>query len=289
MTEEDEVAARTQEILEKVDREVARRKAATAVAAAEPAPAEPTPAAEPVAEVPPLDVGPFTAFTETAPIAPEPVVAPVVTVSAPIAPLVARPISVPVPVDSVAPTAPTTPEELASGIAAARRRLAIVSAQLDDLSTTVAHLAANVPGGVEALPGAPLTRRLGPPPPAMAPIPLAPTPEPEPEPVIEPEVEVEPDPYVEPFDEVPAALPLPGIRAPVGGMSVRPRPPVQHHRTVSELEQARLVAVELAVQGHPRGAVGEVLRDEFGLEDLDAVLDPLFGPGTPPDALMIRG
>lgn len=43
----------------------------------------------------------------------------------------------------------------------------------------------------------------------------------------------------------------------------------------------RRVAVELAVAGHDRGAVRRRLAAQFALADLGAVLDEVFGAGTP--------
>ena len=86
------------------------------------------------------------------------------------------------------------------------------------------------------------------------------------------------------------AEPIPALtprRASAAGMGVRPRPPAQHRRTLSPTDQARLVAVELAVAGRTRGEVEAALVNDRGLEAPAEMLDSLFGVGSRPDARMI--
>jgi hypothetical protein len=285
MASGDDTASRVEEILAKVDREVARRTGAPPPAADEPPP-PPAPAPTPAAPTPP------DAATEVAPPpAPEPEAGqphlPDAAGDVPVPTSISIPGAGREPGEVEAPV--STPAELASGIAAARRRLAIINAQVDDLAAHVAQLAAQTPRGAFGLPDAlirtspdDIVLPAGPDLSTAGPIAPAPEPEPVEEPVLELVTEPEPEPEPEPV-----APPVVPRRASGAGMSVRPRPPAQHQRTMSPGDQARLVAVELAVAGRTRGEVEEVLREDRGLEAPAAMLDSLFGAGSGPDTRMI--
>lgn len=55
------------------------------------------------------------------------------------------------------------------------------------------------------------------------------------------------------------------------------------------LDGARLVAIEMAVGGATRGAVGDRLRREFGVAEPTPVLDDVFGAGTADESRMPWG
>jgi len=298
---DDDTASRVEAILDKVDREVARRRglrppedAPTPAPPAAPIPtaavAAPAGGAEPLAPASPAAAG-----------GPEPLAPALASAPGDPAPSISMP-GAGLDPGQVGPI-PTTTAELASGIAAARRRLQILNAQVDDLAQQVALLAQQTPRGAFGLPGEPIAP---PPAPGAPPVvtpdfeaaaPLAPAGEPpaeaegpaapatpddaDPAAAAPPGSEPEPEP-----EPAPAPPPLPP-RASGAGMSVRPRPPAQHRRTVPPGDQARLVAVELAVAGYTRGEVEEILREDRGLEAPPAVLDSLFGAGTGPAARMI--
>lgn len=298
MAAPEDAEARVESILEKIDREVARRRAQQQQdAAQESAPPRP-PAAPPAVDEP--------ALPADAEAAPPHAVKPVR--SAVLSPEPSRPISL---ADPDAPV-PMTPQELASGLAAARRRLAIVNTQLDELAGEIASLndqARRLREDRLAQSGRPV---LSPPPaslaeparpadeppaapamPGAASLPAAAATIPAPEPVAAPLGAPEPVPLPPapppPFAEAtPGDGPTPARgpqRAPAG-MRVRPRPPAQSQRRLPVADQARLVAVELAVSGQTRGDVADLLQAQYAEVDSQAILDSLFGPGTLPSARM---
>ena len=282
MSADENASGRVEDILDKVEREVARRRALQqeeeARAAEEPAAPAASPAAGPSPPAPSPALGP------------PPPDGPPVTLPPPppglrpaLSPEPARPISLS---DPNAPQA-TSPQQLASGLAAARRRLAIVNAQLDDLTSEIAELSQQA---VAARPAPP-----------AAPVPPAPAPEPEPAPEPVPEAEAPPaapapppaqtttaETPAPPSREAAPALSAPGKRrtAPPSGMRVRPRPPAQSQRRTPPAEQARLVAVELAVSGEPKGEVSHVLQSRWPDVDPEPILDSLYGRHAAADARM---
>ena len=54
------------------------------------------------------------------------------------------------------------------------------------------------------------------------------------------------------------------------------------------VDGALLLALELGVAGHERGAVAERLRRDAGAPEPDRLLDAVFGPGTEPGARLRR-
>ncbi len=296
MSAEEDATGRVEDILDKVEREVARRRALQqeeeSRAAQEPAEPAPPPAAAPA----PAPAGPVLG-------APPPDGPPVTQPPPPpahrpaLSPEPSRPISL---ADPAAPQA-TSPQQLASGLAAARRRLAIVNAQLDDLTSEIAQLSQQAVAARPAPPAAPVAT------PAPAP---EPAPEPEPTPAPAPVVATEPattpppvprteappappastpdPPPAPPSREAAPALSAPGKRrkAPPSGMRVRPRPPAQSQRRTPPEEQARLVAVELAVSGEPKGEVAHVLKSRWPDVDPASILDSLYGRHASPTARM---
>jgi hypothetical protein len=77
----------------------------------------------------------------------------------------------------------------------------------------------------------------------------------------------------------PVRRPAQAVR-PETGESARETP------TLAATDSARLVAIEMAVAGSTRTEVALRLRDEFGLQRPDPILDDVFGPGTGPESRM---
>jgi hypothetical protein len=88
-----------------------------------------------------------------------------------------------------------------------------------------------------------------------------------------------PGPRPEPASTV---APEPGPAGPPAAPEGRPATtvPAAHH------DGARLVAIEMAVAGATRGEVGDRLRDQFGIAAPAAILDDVYGPGTPESSHM---
>jgi hypothetical protein len=122
----------------------------------------------------------------------------------------------------------------------------------------------------------------------MAP-PVTPTPTPEPEPVVVPEADADAD----------AEPEIPDVEVANGGepepephLRAAPDPeeePVEapaNGRSADEAEAddvlaARLVALQMAVAGCPRGEVEEHLRSNFAVEDTTSILNDVFGTDAP--------
>jgi hypothetical protein len=100
-------------------------------------------------------------------------------------------------------------------------------------------------------------------PPPSAPAPLPPEPEPELEPEMGEPASVSP---LRPAEEPPAPEPSTG-----------------------DLDAARLAAIQMAVAGSTRDEVQGHLRERFGLEDVTAILDDVFGTGSPGSSRMSWG
>lgn len=83
----------------------------------------------------------------------------------------------------------------------------------------------------------------------------------------------------------PRAAPSAGGLASVpAGRPTRPAASPSRPRT----DNARLVASEFAAAGVPRAEVGQRLRDEYGMEDPEEVLDFIFGTGSAGDTRLPR-
>jgi len=284
MPAQEDAGARVESILDKVDREVARRRAQQQQSPP-PIPealqdAAPAPVAPPA--VPPAAAAPPAAPPAPAPAAPAPVPAPEP----------GRPISL---TDPNAPT-PVTTQELSSGLAAARRRLAIVNTQLDELASEIEALNDQARRIREERLAQSARPALSPRPVTLAdqeasapepiPIPVEPAPGPAALPTAAASIPAPEEPARPPLG-APEPIPEPPKQeSPTAGMRVRPRPPAQSQRRVPAADQARLVAVELAVSGQTRGDVAELLAAQYADVDPQAILDSLFGPGTPPSARM---
>jgi hypothetical protein len=89
-------------------------------------------------------------------------------------------------------------------------------------------------------------------------------------------------------DGVPESDPGP-IGAAAGQHSAPPQPAPSGHAEVvpldASVDAARLAAIELAVAGRSRAEVGSHLRAAYAVEDLDALLDDVFGPRAERQAL----
>jgi len=283
MPAQEDAGARVESILDKVDREVARRRAQQQQSP--PPIPEPLQDAAPAAIAPPV-VAPAAAAPPAAPPAPAPAAPP-----APVAaPEPSRPISL---TDPNAPT-PVTAQELTSGLAAARRRLAIVNTQLDELASEIEALNDQARRIREDRLAQSARPALSPRPvtiadqeaPAPAPIPVEPAPGPAALPTAAASIPAPEEPERPPLGAPEPVPEPPKQERPTAGMRVRPRPPAQSQRRVPAADQARLVAVELAVSGQTRGDVAELLEAQYADVDPQAILDSLFGPGTPPSARM---
>lgn len=75
----------------------------------------------------------------------------------------------------------------------------------------------------------------------------------------------------------------PGEREP-GPRPLRPTPPVHvpRHEADTRLDDARLVALQMAVAGRTRDEVSAHLRAAFDVGDPDPILDHVFVEGFPP-------
>jgi hypothetical protein len=84
-------------------------------------------------------------------------------------------------------------------------------------------------------------------------------------------------------EEHPMAEEVRPLRPP-GEPSPRPLRPVQtpHDDAASRLDDARLVALQMAVAGRTRDEVGAHLRAAFDVGDPDPILDHVFVEGVPP-------
>jgi hypothetical protein len=64
--------------------------------------------------------------------------------------------------------------------------------------------------------------------------------------------------------------------------SAEPAPPMPPARTETLLDDARLVALQMAVAGRTREEVATHLRNAFDVQDPDPILDHVFAEGFPP-------
>ena len=76
--------------------------------------------------------------------------------------------------------------------------------------------------------------------------------------------------------------------APVSPLRPAQEPPPAEPST-GDLDAARLAAIQMAVAGSTRDEVQGHLRDRFGLEDVTAILDDVFGTGSPGSSRMSWG
>jgi hypothetical protein len=94
-------------------------------------------------------------------------------------------------------------------------------------------------------------------------------------------IEAEPEPEPEPEEEHPMADEVRPLRPP----GDRPRPPlrpVPRGESDTRLDDARLVALQMAVAGRSRDEVRAHLRQAFDVRDPDPILDHVFAEGFPP-------
>lgn len=117
-------------------------------------------------------------------------------------------------------------------------------------------------GTIPTGPASPPARAAAPPPPPPAPVAAPPQPTPAPPP--------------------PAAKPAPPPPPPPPAAPAPPAPPPQPFSPPvagEPSEGARLLATQMAVAGSSREEIGNRLRNDFGIEDTDSMLDSILGSG----------
>jgi hypothetical protein len=91
-----------------------------------------------------------------------------------------------------------------------------------------------------------------------------------------------------PAEARPEPEPEAGEPASVSPLRPAEEPPAPEPST-GDLDAARLAAIQMAVAGSTRDEVQAHLRERFGLEDVTAILDDVFGTGSPGSSRMSWG
>jgi hypothetical protein len=135
---------------------------------------------------------------------------------------------------------------------------------------------------------------VGSPPPAQPPVPPAPPAPPvppygqpaSPPPPAPPAADYDPPETYQPFP-APAPPPAPGYGAPAPAHerpATEPYPTPAGGEDWQGVDDARLVAIQMAAAGRTRGQVREHLHNQMGLGETRSILDEVFGTGSQEDA-----